>query len=125
MPTFIGPYPIVKANPGTSKYTLKLPIKLEAWNIHLMFHVLLLKPHVPNNDNQFPLCDVQVYYDFGYSDKAEQEVAEILAHQWDSQKLHLLVKWNSSNSTWELLKSCDKLLALDEYLSIWGVTRPS
>src|SRR5258706_5273086 len=101
MPTFIGPYPIVKANPGTSNYTLKLPIELEAQNIHLTFHVSLLKPHVPNDDNWFPWCDVQVYYDFGYGDKAEQEVAEILAHQWDSRKLRLLVKWNSP----EALKS--------------------
>src|SRR5258706_5165324 len=125
MPTFIGPYPIVKANPGTSNYTLKLPIELEAWNIHPTFHVSLLKPHVPNDDNWFPSRDVQVYYDFGYGDKAEQEVAEILAHQWDGRKLRLLVKWNSGDSTWEPLKSCDKLLALDEYLSIRGVTRPS
>src|SRR5258706_16371860 len=125
MPTFIGPYPIGKANPGTSNYTLKLTIELEAWNIHPTFHVSLLKPHVPNDDNRFPSRDVQVYYDFGYSDEAEQEVAEILAHQWDGWKLRLLVKWNSGDSTWEPLKSCDKLLALDEYLSIRGVTRPS
>ena len=29
MPTFIGPYPVVKANSDTSNYTLKLPIELE------------------------------------------------------------------------------------------------
>ena len=83
MPTFIGPYPVVKANPETSNYTLKLPIELESRNIHPTFHVSVLKPHVPNDDNQFPSRDVHIYYDFGYGDEAEQEVDEILAHQWD------------------------------------------
>ena len=125
MPTFIGPYPIVRANPETSNYTLKLLLKLKIQNVHPTFHISLLKPHVPNDDNQFPSRDVQVYYDFGYGDEAEQEVDEILAHQWDSRALRLLVKWSSGDSTWEPLKSCDKLLALDEYLSIRGVTKPS
>ena len=125
MLTFIGPYPIVKANPGTSNYTLKLPIELEARNIHPMFHASLLKPHILNDDSRFPSRDVQVYYDFGYGEEAEQEVTEIMAHQWDGRALRLLVKWSSGDSTWEPLKSCDKLLALDEYLSIRGVTRPS
>ena len=125
MPTFIGPYPIIRANPETSNYTLKLPLELEIRNVHPTFHISLLKPHVPNDDNRFPSCDVQVYYDFGYGDEAEQEVDEILAHQWDGRALRLLVKWSSGDSTWEPLKSCDKLLALDEYLSIRGVTKPS
>ena len=125
MPTFIGPYPIVKANPETSNYTLELPIELQARNIHPTFHVSLLKPHVPNDDNRFPSRDVSVYYDFGYGDEAEQEVDEILAHQWDGRTLRLLVKWSSGDSTWEPLKSCDKLRALDEYLSIRGVAKPS
>lgn len=125
MPIYIGPYPIVKANPDTSNYTLKLPIELEARNIHPTFHVSLLKPHIPNDDNRFPSRDVHVYYDFGYGDEAEQEVDEILAHQWDGRALRLLVKWSSGDSTWEPIKSCDKLRALDEYLSIRGVTRPS
>jgi hypothetical protein len=118
MPIFIGPYPVVKSYSDTSNYKLKLPIELEAQNIHPTFHVSLLKPHIPNDDNHFPSCDVHIYYDFGYGDKAEQEVNKILAHQWDGQALRLLVKWSSGDSTWEPLKSCDKLHALDEYLSI-------
>ncbi len=108
MPIFIRPYPIVKANSDSSNYTLKLLIELEARNIHPTFHVSLLKPHIPNND-----------------DKAEQEVDEIMAHQWDGWTLRLLVKWSSGDSTWEPLRSCDKLLVLDEYLSIRGVSKPS
>ena len=120
----ISPYPIAKANPETSNYTLKLPIEPEARIIYPNFHVSVLKPHVPNNDNKFPSRDVQLYYDLGYGDEAEQEV-EILAHQWDGRALRLLVKWNSGDSTWEPLKSCDKLRALEEYLADCGIARPS
>jgi Chromo (CHRromatin Organisation MOdifier) domain len=125
MPTYVGPYPIIRASPSTSNYTLKLPIELEARNIHPTFHVSLLKPHVPNDDDKFPSRDIHVFYDFGYGEEAEQEVDEILAHQWDGRALRFLVKWSSGDSTWEPLKSCDKLRALDEYLSIRGVAQPS
>lgn len=125
MPIFIGPYPIVRASPSTSNYTLKLPIELEARNVHPTFHISLLKPHVPNDDNRFPSRDVRVYYDFGYGKEAKQEVEEILAHQWDGRKLRLLVKWSTGDSTWEPLRSCDKLRALDEYLAVRGVLRPA
>jgi hypothetical protein len=64
------------------------------------------------------LCDIHIYYDFRYGDDVEQEVDEIMAHQWDGWALCLLVKWSSGDSTWEPLKSCGKLHALDEYLSI-------
>ena len=46
-----------------------------------MFHASLLKPHIPNDDDRFPLRDVQSYHDIGYGNEAEQEVDEILAHQ--------------------------------------------
>jgi hypothetical protein len=125
MLTYVGPYPIIRANPSTSNYTLKLPIELETRNIHPTFHVSLIKPHIPNDDRKFPSRDIKVYYDFGYGDKVELEVDEILAHQWDGRALRLLVKWSSGDSTWEPLNSCNELRALDEYLSVRGVTKPS
>ena len=124
-PTFIGPYHNVKANPETSTYTLKLPIELETRITHPNFHVFLLKPHVQNYDNRFHSREIQLYYDFGYSDEAEQEVEEILAHQWDGRALRLLVKWNFGHTTWKPPKSCDRLCALDKYLAVRGVARPS
>ena len=108
-----------------SNYTLKLPIELEARNIHLTFHVSLLKPHVLNDDNRFPSRDVHVLYDFRHGDEMEQSVEEILAHQWDGRKLWLLIKWSSGDTSWEPLKICDKLRALDEYLTIRGISKPS
>src|SRR5260221_5781528 len=98
MPTYVGPYPITRANPSMSNYTLKLPIELEARNIHRTFHVSLLKPHVLNDDNRFPSRDVHVLYDFRHGDEMEQSMEEILAHQWDGRKLWLLIKWSSGDT---------------------------
>ena len=92
MPIFIGPYPVVKANPDSSNHTLNLPIELEARNIYPTFHVSLLKPHIPNDDNQFPSRGVHIYHDFGYGDEAEQEVDAILAHQWDDGRFAYLLR---------------------------------
>jgi hypothetical protein len=63
-------------NPSTSNYALKLPTEIGTQNIHPTFHVSLLKPQIPNDDKQFPSCDIQIYYDFGYGDEVEQEVDE-------------------------------------------------
>ena len=95
---------------------------LECWQL---FADGISGVHVPNNDNWFPLHNVQVYYDFGYGDEAKEEVAKILACQHDGQSLHKLAKWSSGNSTWEPHKSCDKLPTMDGYLSIQGVSRSS
>ena len=56
-------------------------MELEAQNVHPTFHVSLLKPHVPNDDNRFPSRDDHIYYDFGCGYVAEQEVDEILAQK--------------------------------------------
>ena len=87
MLTFIGPYPVIKANSDTLNYTLKLPIELDAQNIHPTFHVSLLKPHIPNDNTWFPSRNIHVYYNFGYGNEAKQEVNEILAHQYSAYLL--------------------------------------
>jgi hypothetical protein len=125
LPTYIGPYAVTSSNPATSNYTLELPDELRARNIHPTFHVSQLKPHIPNDDDRFPARDVRTYYDFGQDADIEWEVDEILAHQWDGRSLEFLVKWNLGDSTWEPLKHCNQLRALDEYLSLRGVKSPS
>jgi hypothetical protein len=93
-PKFIGPYPIVQAYPGTSTYQLKLPPELEKRNIHPMFHVSRLKPHIPNDDKRFPQRETKVYYDFGEDPEVEWVVDEIISHRWTRNKVELQVKWN-------------------------------
>ena len=43
----------------------------------------MLKPHILNDDEQFPARDVCTYYDFGQDADVEWEVDKIIAHQWD------------------------------------------
>ena len=50
LPTYIGPYAIASSNVSTSNYSLDLPEELRAHNIHPTFHVSMLKPHIPNDD---------------------------------------------------------------------------
>ena len=69
MPTFIEPYPIVKANSGTLNYTKKLPIELEARIIHPAFNVSPLRSHIFDEENQFQLRNVQINYNFEYCDE--------------------------------------------------------
>ena len=125
LPIYIGPYPITSSNVSTSNYTLDLPEELRARNIHPTFHISLLKPHIPNDDERFPARDVRVYYDFGQDADVEWEVDEILAHQWDNRSLRFLVKWNLGDTTWEPLRTCNQLRALDDYLALRGVKSPS
>jgi hypothetical protein len=115
----------MSSNASTSNYMLDLPEELRTHNIHPTFHISMLKPHIPNDDSRFPARDVKVYYDFGQDANVEWEVDEILAHQWDGRSLRFLVKWNLGDTTWEPLRSCNKLRALDEYLALRGVNTPS
>ncbi len=80
LPLFIGPYEVLRAHPGTSTYTLRLPPELEVWGIHPTFHVSQLATHEPNDLLLFPGQDAQVYYDFGKNPEKELQVHEILDH---------------------------------------------
>ena len=87
-----------------------------------MFHMSLLRAHIPNNDTRFPCRDTKACYDFGAADESEWFVDEILAHCWvDSTGLELQVCWTLGDMTWEPLASCKELAALDEYLELCGV----
>jgi len=50
---FDGPFPVIKAHPERSSYTLELPNKPDRFPT---FHALLLHKHVPNDDKLFPSC---------------------------------------------------------------------
>jgi hypothetical protein len=124
LPKFIGPYPIVKADPATSNYTLTLPPELVNRRIHPKFHISRLRPHIRNDDERFPNREVHTYYDFGENPETEWYVDSIIGHQWTRNKLSLHVKWRLGDVTWEPVNNCEKLEALDDYLTLHGVKTP-
>ena len=122
LPKFIGPYPIVEANPETSNYRLGLPTELAKRGIHNNFHVSLLRKHHPNNDALFPMRSMAEPYDFGEPSDVEWLVDEITGHHWDGRKLLFHIKWNLGDTTTEPYNSCKDLTALDRYLELQGVS---
>jgi hypothetical protein len=54
VPKFIGPFPVARANPRTSNYTLELSDELKRRRIHPIFHISVLRPYYPSSDELFP-----------------------------------------------------------------------
>ena len=80
VPRYIGLYKVVEVHTNTSTVTLERLPELVAWCIHPMFHVGLIRAHMPNDDGRFPHCDTKLCYNFGSTDKPEWFIDEILAH---------------------------------------------
>ena len=121
IPKYIGPIKVLWQDITSDTYTLDLPTELKAQWIHPMFHVGVLRQHEPNDDVLFLKRDVQAFYDVGNKEEVEWVIDEILAHQWVTNKVEFLVRWNLGDSTWEPYAHCKDLEALDRYLEIQGV----
>ena len=122
LPLFIRPYEVLKTNPESSTYTIKLPPELEARGIHPTFHISQLATHEPNDLLLFPGQDAQIYYDFSENPEKELQVHEILDHIWDLDNiLWFRVKWTAGDLTWEPIVNVDELIALDNYLELHAV----
>ncbi|KAL1658145.1 hypothetical protein GGG16DRAFT_13029, partial [Schizophyllum commune] len=107
----------------TSNYEVELPDALVARRIHPVFHVSLLRPHHANNDALFPQRDFVKHYDFGAPNNAEFLVDRIKSHRWEAGKVLFTVEWEMGDSTEEPLEIVNDLTALDDYLTLQGVTR--
>ena len=70
---------MVEAHTAASTIMLELPPELVSRQVHPMFHVSLIWVHMANDDEQFPHCDMQSYYDFSPTNKHEWFIYEILA----------------------------------------------
>ncbi len=120
---YIGPYEVLETHKITSNYTIKLPPELEKRGIFPKFHISQLAPHEPNDDSLFPGWVAHSYYDFGENPEKELQVHEIVNHVWDLDNiLWFQVKWTMGDLTWELMSNVDELSALDDYLTVHGVT---
>ncbi|KZV91216.1 hypothetical protein EXIGLDRAFT_578259, partial [Exidia glandulosa HHB12029] len=108
----------------TSNYKLDLPDELRNRRVHDRFHVSLLRPHVAHEDSRFPNRNISYFYDLGNYVEGETVVEDIVDHMW-MPRLMLQVKWADGDITWETLQTCSKLVALDRYLALHNVTKPS
>ena len=113
MPKFIGSYKVLKVMNNPLNITIALPQEFKDRRINHTFHTSLVQPYTKNNHILFPKRDTKLYYDFGNNEDQEWLVEEILAH-----------KWTAGDVTWELLSSCKKLEALDNYLELRGAKAP-
>ena len=59
----------------------------------------MLRQHEPNDDALFPKRDAQAFYNVGNKEEVEWVIDEILAHQWVTNKVEFLVRWNLGDST--------------------------
>ena len=71
---------MVEVHTAASMVTLDLPLELTAQRVHPMFHVSLIRAHIPNDDGRFLCRDAKSYYNFGSADEPEWFVDEILGH---------------------------------------------
>ena len=78
LPKFIGPYKILQDFENSS-FQLELPPHLKRRGVHDIFHLSLLREHVPNDDRLFP---GRLYTQFGNTPETEGEwtVEQVLSH---------------------------------------------
>ncbi|KAF8626390.1 hypothetical protein AX15_004888 [Amanita polypyramis BW_CC] len=121
---FIGPFRIIKAYPESSTYKLELSPDLVSRKMHDVFHEKLLKLFVGNNPDKFPKRESHTDYNVGVDPKREWVVEAIEDHKW-MPRLKFKVRWALGDFTWEPLHVVNDLEALDHYLELEGVTKPS
>ena len=124
LPKYLGPYKVLVANHSSSTYKIELPPDLKARQIHDTFHEKVLKPHIKSDSKQFPKQETRVQYDIGDDPNQEWVVHLIEDHRW-SPHLTFKVRWELGDATWEPLDIVEDLEALDQYLELEGVTKPS
>ncbi|KAG6894681.1 hypothetical protein C0992_005138 [Termitomyces sp. T32_za158] len=124
-PKWVGLYKVLEAELSMSNYVLELPTALQARQIVPKFHVLLLQPYVANNNALFPNRATPEPYDFGTAGDQERFVDDLIGHWWTQLgNLEFEVQWSLGDTTWESLKNCKLLAAMDRYLELQGVKCP-
>ncbi len=110
---YIGSYSILK-DFGNRLFKIELPSNLKARGIHDVFHVSLLRVHIPNNDQLFP---GQAENQMGLTDETSGEwaVEQIIGHSGSKTDSLIKVKWKSEDMTWLPYKKADHLDVLREY----------
>jgi hypothetical protein len=121
IPKFIGPY-VITQDFGNNSFQIDLPANMKQRGIHDVFHVSLLRIHVPNDDRRFPgRLDCQLGI-AGDSKTNEWAVDRIFSHHGRCSKALFEVLWKSGDKSWMPYNQAKKLQALVEYLEAIDVS---
>lgn len=121
LPKFIGPYKILQDFENSS-FQLELPPHLKRRGVHDIFHLSLLREHVPNDDRLFP---GRLYTQFGNTPETEGEwaVERVLSHAGAGTDSVFEIKWKSGDITWLPYYQITHLQALTDYLDLYGESK--
>jgi hypothetical protein len=86
-----------------------------------VFHVLLLRIHIANDDRRFPGRSAEQVVPLTNPPK-EWAVDSILQHTGKGKEMNFEVKWKSSNISWQPYTVVKNLEAFSKYLELQGVS---
>lgn len=84
------------------------------------FHALLLCPHYPNDDRQFPGHQYHQLPGFG-DNPYEWAVGQVLSHVGHGTKAKFEVQWSTGDVTWLLYANIKHLQPLIQYYKALGI----
>ncbi|PBL04604.1 hypothetical protein ARMGADRAFT_854690, partial [Armillaria gallica] len=100
-------------------FHVKLPDSFLQHGVHPVFHSLLLRVHVPNDDCRFPgQLDTQLQE----TPLAEPQwkVDSILSHHGPGEHATFWVKWTTGDMTWMAYSEVSDLPCVTKYLDLLG-----
>ena len=108
-PINLGPFEIIKSN-GKNSFSLKLPSNMR---VHNSFHVSKLKLSNQNDNNKFPLRELQPPPDpiINEDGESEYEIEKIVDHRKKRNRMEYRVRWkgfDSTEDTWETTNTLSK-----------------
>ena len=121
VPKYLGPFPINKVLVEGATYQLDLSKELKVRGLTNAFHASLLRPHLPNDDRQFPGRQYHQLPGFG-EQPCEWAVDQILSHIGKGADAEFEVQWSTGDITWVPYKDVKHLQVLTEYCEALGIT---
>ena len=100
-PRYVGPY-LITRRVGKVAYELELPQEMSA--IHNVFHVSMLKKHIPDATQVIEPQSVQVREDLSYDSRPTQIVDRAVKKLWNKEVPLVKVIWQNhttEEATWE------------------------
>jgi hypothetical protein len=89
--------------------------------VHPVYHAQYLRIHHPNDDRLFP---GRLDFQFGISVNLDSEwkVDQILSHRGHGKHANFEIKWSAGDITWLTYQEAEKLVALQDYFDVLGIS---